>query len=196
VSSLASAAVTESKHLVSAEQAATEEANLVTASASEHDGFYKLPVTSSRKGPVSVFISRKTAKLYVRYNYEPILETPVGIEDPAEPIGTHVFTAMQVTDDGKGMRWNVISIPTLAKEAMAEKTKSSRRKMLADIAVKPVIDVRDEQTPQAALDRIDIPQETAARISELLSPGSSMMISDYGISEETGNETDFIILTR
>lgn len=196
VSSLASAAVTESKHLVSAEQAATEEANLVTASASEHDGFYKLPVTSSRKGPVSVFISRKTAKLYVRYNYEPILETPVGIEDPAEPIGTHVFTAMQVTDDGKGMRWNVISIPTLAKEAIAEKTKSSRRKMLADIAVKPVIDVRDEQTPQAALDRIDIPQETAARISELLSPGSSMMISDYGISEETGNETDFIILTR
>jgi hypothetical protein len=94
------------------------------------------------------------------------------------------------------MRWNVISIPTLAKEAMAEKTKSSRRKMLADIAVKPVIDVREEQTPQAALDRIDIPQETAARISELLSPGSSMMISDYGISEETGNKTDFIILTR
>jgi hypothetical protein len=68
--------------------------------------------------------------------------------------------------------------------------------MLADIAVKPVIDVREEQTPQAALDRIDIPKETAERISEMLSPGSSMMISDYGISEETGNETDFIILTR
>ena len=36
------------------------------------------------------------------------------------------------------------------------------------------------------------PQGTLA-ISELLSPGSSITISDYGISSETGN-TDFIVV--
>jgi hypothetical protein len=32
------------------------------------------------------------------------------------------------------------------------------------------------------------------RVSELLSPGSSVTISDYGLSRETGNDTDFIVV--
>ena len=35
-----------------------------------------------------------------------------------------------------------------------------------------------------ALDRIDIPQDAVEQISELLTPGSSLIISDYGISSE------------
>jgi hypothetical protein len=30
----------------------------------------------------------------------------------------------------------------------------------------------------------------------LLTPGSSLIISDHGISDETGIDTDFIVLTR
>jgi hypothetical protein len=49
---------------------------------------------------------------------------------------------------------------------------------------------------KAALDRIEIPQDVVERISGLLTPGSSLVISDYGISDETGKDTDFIVLTR
>ncbi len=48
----------------------------------------------------------------------------------------------------------------------------------------------------AALDRIEIPQDAIQQISELLTPGSSLIISDYGISSETGPYSDFIVLTR
>lgn len=192
--SLATSASADGKHAARGAAPSAEDANPVAAAASVHNGFYKLPVVSSRKGPVSVFISRKTAKLYVRYNYEPIFETAVGIEQPGETIGTHVFTAMQTIDGGQSMRWNVVSIPTPVSEAVAEKKRPHRR-MLADAGPMP-IDAKASQSPAAALERIDIPRETTERIAELLSPGSSLTISDYGISEETGNETDFIILTR
>jgi hypothetical protein len=49
-------------------------------------------VTAARElEPVSVLISRKTQRLYVRQAFEPIFESPVTIADPDRPIGTHIF---------------------------------------------------------------------------------------------------------
>jgi hypothetical protein len=48
----------------------------------------------------------------------------------------------------------------------------------------------------AALDRITIPQAAIDRISALAGPGTSLIISDQGISQETGLGTDFIVLTH
>ena len=48
----------------------------------------------------------------------------------------------------------------------------------------------------AALNRIEIPQDTIERISELLTPASSLIISDNGFSQETGKDTDFIVVTH
>ena len=45
--------------------------------------------------PMSVFISRKTQRLYVRQDLQPILDIPVTIQDADRPIGTHIFTAME-----------------------------------------------------------------------------------------------------
>jgi hypothetical protein len=47
-----------------------------------------------------------------------------------------------------------------------------------------------------ALDRIEIPRDAVEQISELMTPGSSLIISDYGISSETRTDTDFIVLTH
>jgi hypothetical protein len=68
--------------------------------------------------PVSVFISRKTQKLYVRRGFEPVLESPVTIRDPDRAIGTHVFTA--VGRAGTGLRWNAVTLndPADAKSAL------------------------------------------------------------------------------
>ena len=55
---------------------------------------------------------------------------------------------------------------------------------------------RTAQNAAAALDRIEMPKEAVERIANLVGVGSSLTVSDYGISDETGLETDFIILTK
>ena len=58
--------------------------------------------------PVSVFISRKTKKLYVRRGFQATIEVPITIRDSDKPIGTHIFTAVARTDSG--LRWTAVTI--------------------------------------------------------------------------------------
>ena len=58
--------------------------------------------------PVSVFISRKTQRLYVRQAFQPILEIPVTVRDADRPIGTYIFTAMERA--GTHIRWSFVSL--------------------------------------------------------------------------------------
>jgi hypothetical protein len=53
-------------------------------------------------------------------------------------------------------------------------------------------------SPAEALDRITVAPEAMARIAEVLTTGSSIVVSDYGISQggETGEGTDFIVPLR
>ena len=60
--------------------------------------------------PVSVFISRKTRRLYIRKGNVPVFESPVTIRDPGRSIGTFVFTALNYTEAPGRMRWNVVSM--------------------------------------------------------------------------------------
>jgi hypothetical protein len=60
--------------------------------------------------PVSVLISRKTQRLYVRQSFEPIFDSPVTIADPDRPIGTHVFTAMERAGSDAPIRWSVVTL--------------------------------------------------------------------------------------
>jgi L,D-transpeptidase catalytic domain len=63
-------------------------------------------------GQVAVFVSRKEKKVFVRQGFVPLFELPVAIDNPDQPLGTHVFTAMEMTEDGTGMRWNLMTVPT------------------------------------------------------------------------------------
>jgi hypothetical protein len=44
--------------------------------------------------PVSIFISRKTQRLYVRQSLQPVFESPITIRDADHPIGTHIYTVL------------------------------------------------------------------------------------------------------
>src|SRR5258705_1062081 len=59
-----------------------------------------------------------------------------------------------------------------------------------------VLSVPSPDKANAVLNRIEIPQDTVERISELLTPASSLIISDNGFSHETGKDTDFIVVTH
>ena len=62
------------------------------------------------------------------------------------------------------------------------------------VATAPSVTLPDKANE--ALDRIEIPREAIEQISQLLMPGSSLIVSDYGISDETGTDTDFIVVMR
>jgi lipoprotein-anchoring transpeptidase ErfK/SrfK len=149
-----------------------------------------------RSSPVSVFVSRKDRKLYVRQGMQPLLEVPVTIQLPEQPIGTHVYTAMEFTNGGAGMRWTAISIPSsYSSPVSARQRKSSPRAVTP--AAAPSLGYGPPPTASKALDRLELPQDVRDRIGSLLSPGSSLIVSDNSLaSGETGVGTDFIVLTR
>src|SRR5262249_51177352 len=64
-----------------------------------------------RSGQVAVFVSRREKKIFVRQGFIPLFEMPIEIAELDRPLGTHVFTAMAVTDGGAGMRWNLMTVP-------------------------------------------------------------------------------------
>ncbi len=154
------------------------------------------PITETkRKGPVQVFVSRKTGKLYVRQDFTPLFDAPVTIADPDKSWGTHVFTAMAIKDGQ--VRWTSVSVPSgVALKAehgrgakkLSQKELDKREKLAADLAHAP--------SAAEALERFEMPKDAVERISELLAPGSSLIVSDNALSDETGSETDFIVATH
>jgi len=137
--------------------------------------------------PVSVFVSRKLSKLFVRRGFTSLFDAPVTIRDPGESLGTHVFTLMTSQNEGPALHWTVVSMP----EKSPQKRLARKSRSPAKGSVEISLSAPDKAN--AALDRIEIPQDVVERVSQLLTPGSSLIVSDYGLSGETGNDTDFIV---
>jgi L,D-transpeptidase-like protein len=149
-----------------------------------------------RTGQIAVFVSRKDNKIYVRQNFAPLFEAPVTIAPSDRPLGTHVFTAQADKDDAKTFRWSVVSLPTAryAERRDDDERASRRRKTVGAVEMKPA---PLPDSPTEALDRITIADDVMARISDALSTGGSIVVSDQGIAAgETGEGTDFIVSLR
>ena len=150
-----------------------------------------------RPGPISVYVSRKLGRLFVRKGFAEVFDAPVTIERPDEPLGTHVFTALEAREDGS-MRWNVASLPTerVVKPGKYLETITRRGERLRKELVAPVHEAQPPGDPNSALERVTFSDEVLARIGALMTPGATLIISDLGQSFETGKGTDFIVLTR
>src|SRR5215831_2707657 len=171
--------------------AATRADEEAKAAEAARDAAIEAAEDAGRKtSPVSVFISRKTQRLYVRQGYVPIFEGPVTIRDADKPIGTFVFTALGYRDTGTDVRWIVVSMYKYS-EAMEPVLQPARKR--GDKRAFDVIPT-DVNAAKAALDRITIAPDDRERISEVVLPGSSLIISDEGASIETGKDTDFVIV--
>jgi L,D-transpeptidase catalytic domain len=136
--------------------------------------------------PVSIFVSRKSQRLYIRQAFQPVLESPITIRDADLPMGTHIYTAVDYANGGADLRWSAVSMD-------GHQLGPNRKSRHGDD------DNAGPRMPDAgpvmeALDRIEIPQDIVESISEVISPGSSLIISDEGMSTETGKDTDFVIL--
>jgi lipoprotein-anchoring transpeptidase ErfK/SrfK len=147
-------------------------------------------------GPISVFVSRKDGKLYVRQNFAPLFDVPVSIAPNDRPLGTHIFTAEADKNDSNILHWSVVTLPSRNAERRDDDESASRRRKIAGAAeiAKPA---PAADSPAEALDRLTIPADAMARINDALSTGGSIIVSDQGIAAgETGEGTDFIVSLR
>ena len=152
-----------------------------------------LPAASKHSGPISVFVSRKDSKLYVRQNFAPLFDVPVTIAPSDRPLGTHVFTAQVDGSDANVLHWSVVSLPAPVRRDDDERI-TRKRKIAGAAEIKPI---PEPDSPAEALDRLTIPADAMARITDALSTGGSIIVSDQGIAGgETGEGTDFIVSLR
>jgi lipoprotein-anchoring transpeptidase ErfK/SrfK len=149
-----------------------------------------------RAGQIAVFVSRKDGKLYVRQNFAPLFDVPVTIAPSERMLGTHVFTAEADKNDPNKLRWSVVSLPVTARNATRNEDddRAARRRKVAGGASAEVKPAPAVNSAAEALDRISIPADAMARITEALTTGGSIVVSDQGINQgETGEGTDFIV---
>ena len=112
--------------------------------------------------PISVFVSAKEGKVFVRHGFRPLFDAPVDIAAPERRLGTHVFTALDYKDaTHTEMRWQVLSVPpeSLRAERAFSKVATAERGSSAAISR-----VAPDPPPTAseALERIALPQESAS----------------------------------
>ena len=64
--------------------------------------------------PISILVSRKAGRVYIRQAWEPVHEAPVTFTDAGPPLGTHVYLATGTTADDAALRWLSVSLPASA----------------------------------------------------------------------------------
>jgi hypothetical protein len=155
----------------------------------------KIDEALQRPGQLSLFISRREGKLYVRKGFTPVFDTRVTIAHPETPLGTHIFTASRpVSSEDAGVRWLAISLG--ADRTGGGSTRGRHKDRAAERPAPVVVSESPRQAAVNALDRIELPQEALERIIPLVVPGTSLLISDQGLGGETGKDTDFIVVTK
>jgi hypothetical protein len=142
-------------------------------------------------GQLSLFVSRREGKLFVRKGFTPAFSVPITIAQPDKPLGTHVFTA---SPGGDGIRWLGVSLGYDRQPGGSGRGKHKGRTERERPA--PVTAESLHRSAADALDRIELPPEVLARLMPLVTPGTSLMISDQGLGGETGKDTDFIVVTK
>lgn len=107
------------------------------------------------------------AVLRIRRNFKDVYEAGVTLKDPAAPIGTHVFTALGFEHGATRAEWMGVA---------AEGTEAG--------------------TPEEALARLEISERVRRELGGMLTPGSSLIITDRSFARNTGLGTDFVVITN
>lgn len=151
--------------------------------------------TVRRLKPISVFVSLRTQRVYVRQGFEPVLEAPIGINGLHTRFGTHVFTAMRYApDNANRFEWHLVSAHTPSVDDI-DKPEGKKKKWRREAS--PQSTASNIKMASMALDAIEIPPDVLATIAELARPGASLIVSDRDLpARENGLGTEFVVLTR
>lgn len=103
--------------------------------------------------------------IYAKQEFTDLFDAPIDIRDPDQPTGTLLFQSQEFSEGAIEVRWTVM----------------------------PGDEASAAFGPASVLDRIDIPADTRERIAKLLTPGSSLIVTDRGKSDEISKYTDFLV---
>jgi lipoprotein-anchoring transpeptidase ErfK/SrfK len=148
-----------------------------------------------RTSPLSMLVSKKDQRIYVRQGLAPVFDAPASVRDPEKPLGSHLYIATAVEGDGTSLKWSVVSIPTRFAEEQGER---DRRTASVEEQVGAPPKLHESPSSAAdALERVEIAQDVRDRIAERLWTGASLIISDQPLSGETGAlGTDLTVKVR
>jgi len=131
--------------------------------------------------PLSVLVSKKDQRIYVRQGLAPVFDAPASVRDPETPLGSHLYIATAVEGDGTSLKWSVVSIPTRFAEERGE-----RKRKTASIENRSGHH-RKCTVPSSAADALeahrDCPGRSRPGSAERLWTGGSLIISDEPLSE-------------
>ena len=148
-----------------------------------------------RTSPLSVLVSKKDQRIYVRQGLAPVFDAPASVRDPETPLGSHLYIATAVEGDGTSLKWSVVSIPTRFAEGRGE-GKRKTASVEEQVGAPPKLHGSPSSAADA-LERIEIAEDVRARIAGRLWTGASLIISDQPLSGETGPVgTDLTVKVR
>ncbi|HKZ96373.1 MAG TPA: L,D-transpeptidase family protein, partial [Hyphomicrobiaceae bacterium] len=122
---------------------------------------------AQRASAVSVLVSKKDQRVYVRQGLAPVLDASATVRDPDTPLGTHVYIAAAVEGDGASLKWAAISMPSTGASGEQASARSKKKSSREEKAREPEAPRRPASSAAEALERIEIPNDVSERISEL-----------------------------
>ena len=111
---------------------------------------------------VSVIVHTTDKRLRVLLNGKVAFEDSVRIRQPELPFGTHAFNLTGASDDPAHMRWMTVDLEKHAGPPVAPAEAAQASALLYAFTFK----------------RIEIPEATAHRLTELLHPGATIVVTD------------------
>lgn len=146
-----------------------------------------------RDRQLSIFISLKSQRIFIRQGFEPVFEGPIEVDDPPGAIGTHVLTAIDYDSSGNDFVWQLVSAQPPRPALIEASSSKSKKRQPETVSANSPLNV---EAVRVALDSIRIPADVLDQLAELAKPGTSLIISEKDLSRETGKGTEFVVLTR
>jgi hypothetical protein len=172
---------------VAREESAASQAAVIETEHARREASAALKLSEKADAPISILVSRKAGKIFIRQAWIPIHEAPVTFKEADSALGTHVYVAMGPVADGETMKWLAVSLPPTPPEPPRRSTKGAP----------PPVSTSPPETAASALARFELPAATKRFIEERLWTGATLIVSEVGTSPyETGLHTDFIVLPR
>lgn len=125
-------------------------------------------------GTLSLLVSRADQRLYAYRNGQQVGEAVVGFDDSTGSGNTSVFTllnqptpGMSLGEAAQALRWSTVSVGAPARG----------------------------DTPAAVLGTVHVPEALASRILSTLGTGSTLIVTDWPASRDSGRGQDMTVIT-
>lgn len=118
-------------------------------------------------------VSTADRKLVAFANGKESFSAPVEIQSPERPFGTHAFTLTGPDSDPRHLKWLAIGLPSGTNVAVASALLASE-----------------------TMNRISLAPDTARRVTAMMHPGSTLVVTDQPAHPETRTEPGFTIIAH